>query len=183
MSQRNHFTEEPDALPAEAYPGGPHGDRTEFWAEGTNLSARSRGALEALRAYRQAERAMRAKLQNDMDMGEKDVEALRILLESRASHTPMRPKDLGEKLEITNASASALVNRLINSGAVERHNNVRDRRSHTLVVTTAGEAKIRANLAIHHRRIREVVRNFSDEELSVVEKFLTLMTHAINDAQ
>ncbi|WP_240625206.1 hypothetical protein [Kocuria tytonicola] len=72
--------------------------------------------LKLLRQYRDAETTMRTGVRADMDMGEKDILALRHLISAEGRGAVMRQKDIVSLLGITNASTSILVGRLVRDG-------------------------------------------------------------------
>ena len=76
--------------------------------------------LNLLRRYREAERRMRLRTRGSMGMGETDLIAVRLLLRRHQAGQLMRQRDLASALEITAASASALVDRLVKSGHARR---------------------------------------------------------------
>ena len=119
--------------------------------------------LEALRAYRAAESAMRLRTRDSMGMGEKDVLALRYLLEADRAGTPMSPRDLASKLGISSASTTTLL----------------DRRALVIVATQEADCEVRSTLGAMHERMLRAARDLSAEEAATVTAFLHAMAEAV----
>ncbi|WP_038371583.1 MarR family winged helix-turn-helix transcriptional regulator [Brachybacterium phenoliresistens] len=133
--------------------------------------------LNELRRYRSSNTRMRSRVGDDMDMGEKDLLALRALLEAQAEGRVLRQRDLARMLDIRPASASALVDRLVRDGHAERMPHPEDRRSIAVVPTRHGDEEVRATLADMHERMFAVARALSPEEREVVTGFLRRLNH------
>lgn len=134
--------------------------------------------LGLLRAHREADRGMRLRVRADLELGPRDLSALRLLLAARASRRTLRQKDLADALGITGASTSTMVDRLAGAGFARRIPHPEDRRSVAVVPTDRAEAAVRTTMAPVDARLREVVRSFSPAEREVVARFL----RDINDA-
>ncbi len=76
--------------------------------------------LNALRRYRSAENAAQRRAREALGVGENALLALRVLLDAEQAGRRVNSKQLAEELGITAASTSALVDRLVRSGHVER---------------------------------------------------------------
>lgn len=138
--------------------------------------------LNLLRQYREAERRMRARTRDSMRMGETDLVALRYLLRATRTGQVVRQRDLAEALEISKPSASALVDRLIRDGYVQRVAHPDDRRSVAIEPTRKTDEEVRATLGVMHRRMLAAAESLTPEELAVVARFLTDLTHSVEDA-
>jgi DNA-binding MarR family transcriptional regulator len=137
--------------------------------------------LNMLRRYREAERKMRARTRASMGMGETDLLALRFLLRAKQRGEVVRQKELADALEITGASASTLVDRLIRDGYARRVAHPNDRRSVAVETTAHSDEEVRATLGAMHTRMLEAVENLSTEELTAVATFLTNLTKVVED--
>lgn len=153
---------------------GSHG----YWygTEGSHRDAVQ--VLEALRAYRAAETAMRRRTRDSMGMGETDLLALRHLLEAARAGRPVSPRDLAARLGISSASTTTLLDRLTRSGHVHRSPHPTDGRALVVTATEAADAEVRATLGGMHRRLLEVAERLSPEDAGTVVDFL----HAVRDA-
>lgn len=82
------------------------------------------------------------------------------------------------QLDITAASASAMVDRLVRDGYVERVPHPDDRRSFAIVPTEHGDREVRATLQTMHQKMFTVAESLSPAERLAVAKFL----HGINQS-
>ncbi|WP_246858467.1 MarR family winged helix-turn-helix transcriptional regulator [Citricoccus sp. SGAir0253] len=135
--------------------------------------------LNLLRKYRDAERRMRTRTRDSMGMGETDLVALRYLLRATRAGERVRQRDLAQVLEITSASASALVDRLVRDGYAQRVAHPDDRRSVSIEPTQKSDEDVRSTLGAMHRRMLEAAESLSPEELAAVAKFLTALTRSV----
>ncbi len=135
--------------------------------------------LRALRDYRTSETATRRSTRDSMGMGETDLLALRHLLRAQAGGGTLGPKDLSRALGITTASTTALIDRLVASGHVQRAPHPTDRRSLVIVPTVDSDAEVRTTLGEMHQRMLAVAEALSPEEARVVITFLRRMSEAI----
>ncbi|MFI7495606.1 MarR family winged helix-turn-helix transcriptional regulator [Kocuria sp. M4R2S49] len=135
--------------------------------------------LEALRAYRTAESAMRLRTRESMGMGERDVLALRYLLEADRAGTPLSPRDLARKLGISSASTTTLLDRLSRSGHVARRPHPTDRRALVIVATDEADCEVRSTLGGMHERMMNAARALTAEEAATVTAFLHAMAEAL----
>lgn len=133
--------------------------------------------LNELRRYRSSNARMRARVGEDMDMGDKDLLALRALLEAKAEGRVLRQRDLARLLDIRPASVSALVDRLVRDGHAERTPHPEDRRSIAVVPTVHGDEEVRATLGEMHARMYAVARSLTPHEREVVTGFLRRLNH------
>src|SRR5687768_7185042 len=74
--------------------------------------------LDALSEYRAAETAMLRRTRSMMERGATDALALRYIEKASATGKAMRPTELSTRLGLSSASVTALVDRLVRSGAV-----------------------------------------------------------------
>lgn len=150
-----------------------------YWYPESASSTSPVDVLNLLRQYREAERRMRVRTRDSMRMGETDLVALRHLLQANGAGRRMRQRDLASVLEISAASTSALVDRLIRDGYVQRVAHPEDRRSVVIEPTSKTDEEVRATLGQMHRRMLSAVESLSPAELAAVGKFLTALTHSV----
>jgi DNA-binding MarR family transcriptional regulator len=86
--------------------------------------------------------------------------------------------DISERFDITNAAASQLVEKLVQSGHLERAEDPSDRRAKVLNLTTSGQALIEQGNQERHRWMDDLVKNLSYEEKGKVSEALTILTQA-----
>ncbi|WP_457947133.1 MarR family winged helix-turn-helix transcriptional regulator [Pseudarthrobacter sp. alpha12b] len=139
----------------------------------------SAAVLKALRDYRAAETEIRRSTRDSMGMGETDILALRYLLRVQASGKQVVPKDLSRFLNITSASTTSLIDRLVASGHVRREAHPSDRRSVVVVPTVESDKEVREALGAMHRRMMAVAEGLTAEEARTVVDFLQRMTESL----
>ncbi len=139
--------------------------------------------LEALRAYRTAETAMRRRTKDSMGMGEKDVLALRYLLEADRAGTPMSPRDLAARLGISSASTTTLLDRLTRTGHIARRPHPTDRRALVIVATAEADCEVRTTLGRMHERMLAAARALDPDQAATVTAFLHAMADAVDAAE
>lgn len=159
---------------------GPASASDHYWYEDDAARARTVDVLEALRAYRAAEAAMRRRTREAMGMGENDLLALRYLLRSQGQGVAVSPKDLARYLGISSASTTVLIDRLEKSGHVARRPSPSDRRALIIVPTGASDAEVRATLGEMHSRMFEVAKGLDADQANAVTVFLTAMREAVD---
>lgn len=140
----------------------------------------SAAVLKALRDYRAAETEIRRNTRDSMGMGETDILALRYLLRVQASGKQVVPKDLSQFLNITSASTTSLIDRLVASGHVRREAHPTDRRSVVVVPTVESDKEVRETLGAMHRRMMAVAEGLTAEEARIVVDFLQGMTESLH---
>jgi DNA-binding MarR family transcriptional regulator len=136
--------------------------------------------LKALRDYRAAEVATRRSTRDSIGMGESDLIALRYLLRAQASGEQVGPKDLSRVLQITTASTTSLIDRLVGSGHVRREPHPTDRRSLVVVPTVAVDSEVRTALGAQHSKMMAVAEELSEAEARIVISFLRRMGDAVS---
>ncbi|WP_411375706.1 MarR family transcriptional regulator [Arthrobacter sp. MPF02] len=118
-----------------------------------------------------------------MDRGATDALALRYVRDASASGEGLRPTELASRLGLSSASVTALVDRLVSSGAVRREPHPVDRRAIILRVTKQAEAADAGVLEHARRPLADVIASLEQEELSAVMKFIVRMRDAMNDVE
>jgi DNA-binding MarR family transcriptional regulator len=139
--------------------------------------------LNALRDYRDAESDMRRRTRSSMKMGETDLLAIRFLLQEQKRGNDVTPKELAARLDISSASTTVLIDRLVASGHVERQPNPADRRSIIVVPTGHTDDEVRATLGSMHRRMMSVVESLGEQEAAVILGFLREMRKAVDASE
>ncbi|MDP4334658.1 MarR family transcriptional regulator [Curtobacterium sp. A7_M15] len=137
--------------------------------------------LNALRRYRSAESAAQRRAREALGIGENALLALRALLDAEEAGRTVNAKDLAEQLDITPASTSALVDRLVRSGHVERHADPNDRRG---VILTASGGSMRQVLRVIDQldsRAVEATEHLSTDDMAVIVSFLDEMVRAVDE--
>ena len=86
--------------------------------------------------------------------------------------------NISERFDITNAAASQLVDKLVQSGYLERAEDPSDRRAKVLNLTASGLALIEQGNQERHRWMDDLVKTLSAEEKAKVNEALTILTEA-----
>lgn len=144
-----------------------------YWYQGSDHAPSSVEVLNLLRRYRESERRMRSRTRESMSMGETDLLALRYVLRAQSAGELLRQRDLARELDISAASVSVLVDRLIRDGYVRRVPFPSDRRSVAIEPTISGDHEVRETLSEMHRRMLETVETLTEVERAAVAKFLS----------
>ncbi|MGH1525178.1 MarR family winged helix-turn-helix transcriptional regulator [Leifsonia sp. L25] len=137
------------------------------------------GVLEALQVYRAAETAMRRRTGAAMGIGENDFLALRLILDNAAEGRRTSAKDVSTYVGVSSASTTALIDRLVRGGYIERRTNDADRRSVDLVPTRAAFGDT-GPLTIAQEQIAAQAAELSEEEARTVTRFLTRMRRTVD---
>ncbi|GAA1441843.1 MarR family winged helix-turn-helix transcriptional regulator [Leifsonia poae] len=137
--------------------------------------------LNALRAYRAAEAAMRRRKGVTMNMSENDFLALRFILANDQTGTVTNAKDIAHYLGISTASTSALIGRLVRGGYVQRRASRTDRRSVEIIPLKADDPGIRDAVGDTHSQVILAAESLSPEEMQVVTRFLDRMRSAVDE--
>ena len=89
---------------------------------------------------------------------------------------------LSERFDITNAATSQLVDKLVQSGLVQREEDPHDRRAKLLNLTEKGKALIhQGTLERRYRWVEELAGKLSPEEREQIGEALDIMTRAAQE--
>ncbi|KXK61142.1 MarR family transcriptional regulator [Micromonospora rosaria] len=110
-----------------------------------------------------------------------DLQALIAVMDAELAGDPITPGRLGEHLNLSSGSVTALVDRLERGGHVRRGRDTADRRKVFLRYADRGAALAREFFRPLGQRTDAVMANFSDEELEVVHRFLTVMVGSMRE--
>ena len=119
--------------------------------------------------------AYTASVARRMGLGVSEIAAL----EHLQGAGELTPGELGRLLSMTSGAVTALVDRLVAGGYVERVPNPRDRRSSLLRPTAAGTEEGREHLYPLAVEIRKIVAGLSAGEREAAGRFLEDVTAAI----
>ncbi|VXC07316.1 hypothetical protein CITRIK5_70671 [Citricoccus sp. K5] len=117
---------------------------------------------------------------SDMDLNGTDVEALRHIIARNAAGSSVTARELATHLDISTASTAKLLNRLSESGHVQRHPHPEDRRSVIVTATDHAHAEIREWLTDMHQRMLEVAHGVPEESRQGVVDLLTSMADCLD---
>lgn len=114
-------------------------------------------------------------------LGGTDLQALIAVMDAEGRGEPLTPGRLGEHLNLSSGSITALLDRLERAGHIRRDRDTADRRK---VFLRYGEPG--ARLAVEFfgplgRRTDQVTDRFTDDELEVVLRFLRTMADSMRE--
>ena len=124
----------------------------------------------ALRMVQQATTEANQELARRLGIGITDIAALEHL---SSAEQPLGPVELGHRLGIRSASATALVDRLEQSGHVRREPRPDDRRRVALVPSEHSEMQVLSALAPLLVDINAAAARLTEAEAAAVTRFLT----------
>lgn len=97
-------------------------------------------------------------------------------------HGTMTPSELGERLIVTRATVTGLLDSLERTGFVRRSPNPADRRSLVVEITPAGLGVVQELRTIVHRNEREWMSSLTDADLkSYIEQLHRIQDHLAPD--
>lgn len=137
------------------------------------------GVLEALQVYRAAETAMRRRTGAAMGIGENDLLALRLILDNAAEGRRTSAKDVSAYVGVSSASTTALIDRLVRGGFIERRTNHSDRRSVDLVPTRVALGDT-GPLVVAEEELAARAAELSEDDARTVTRFLTRMRETVD---
>jgi DNA-binding MarR family transcriptional regulator len=97
-------------------------------------------------------------------------------------HGPLSPSALGDKLIVTRATVTGVVDSLERRGYVERTPNPQDRRSLLIRLTPSGRKVLAEVRSIVHDHERDWMQEFTDEELSSLIGALHRIQSVLSDS-
>lgn len=133
-------------------------------------SRRPSAPVRALRLVQQATVEANQELARRLGIGITDIAALEHL---SSAEQPLGPVELGHRLGIRSASATALVDRLEQSGHVRREPRPDDRRRVALVPSEHSEQQVLSALAPLLVDIHAAAERLNEAEAAAVTRFLT----------
>jgi DNA-binding MarR family transcriptional regulator len=86
--------------------------------------------------------------------------------------------DISTRMEITNAAASQLVDKLVQSGLLERTEDPQDRRQKQLKLTEKGQELIDTGIQARSRWVDEVIMVLTPEQVEAVTAGFSILTEA-----
>lgn len=121
----------------------------------------------ALRDLMEAGARMRHVLSRRAGLSESELTAL-----DHLSRRGMGPAELSRLLEVSTAASTGIVDRLVDRGHAQRQAHPEDRRRVEVRMTDSGRQELLAHLMPMIGGLAALDREFSAEELEVVERYL-----------
>jgi len=138
--------------------------------------------VHALRRYAEAsDRAVEA-AGNLHGMYRTDLRALALLMQREAEGLQTTPKDLGHLLNLTSASTTALVDRLVANGHAVRRRSTTDRRSVIVQHTPTAQEAGRAVFSPLSRVMTDYLSRFTPEQMDIAAEVVAAATAALDAA-
>ena len=91
--------------------------------------------------------------------------------------------DIGERFDITNAAASQLVDKLVQSGLIQREEDPNDRRAKLLNLTDKGRQFIQQGIQERYRWVDQLAAKLTAEERTKVTQALMILTEAAREVE
>lgn len=86
--------------------------------------------------------------------------------------------DIGERFDITNAAASQLVDKLVQSGLVQREEDPHDRRAKLLNLTDKGRQLIQQGIEERYRWVDQLAGKLTADQRTQISEALIILTKA-----
>lgn len=138
------------------------------------------GLVDAVRRYRDAERAMRGRSRDSMHLGRTDMTALRLMLQAGRAGLPLSAAALARKLEISTAATTVLIDRLEKSGHAERRRSATDGRAIEIWPTAATDEEVRSTMGVMHERMMAIAAELPESDCAIIRRFLTSLGTAMD---
>jgi DNA-binding MarR family transcriptional regulator len=91
----------------------------------------------------------------------------------------MRMSELAARLGITSSTATGAVDRLVELGLIERHEDPADRRQVVVSATPTAAATLEHFRELNSRRMREILGRLDAGELATVERAMQVLDAAV----
>jgi DNA-binding MarR family transcriptional regulator len=91
--------------------------------------------------------------------------------------------EISERFEVTTAAASQLVDRLVQSGLIERSEHPDDRRAKQIQLSSKGRKLIENGIEQRYRWVDELAASLNAEERTKVAQALTILTKAARELE
>lgn len=152
---------------------------TQRWVRQTDHDHLMMEAMKAVRAFTDAMDRMHGDLRGDMGMNATDLAAMRMLILREQRGELVKPHDIAKHLSITSASTTKLLERLEESGHLQRLPHPTDRRARIVVLTEDARAEFYRRFGERMRKMRGAMSGYEVDELKVVVRFLSEMEEAL----
>jgi MarR family transcriptional regulator, organic hydroperoxide resistance regulator len=91
--------------------------------------------------------------------------------------------EISERFEVTAAAASQLVDKLVQSGFIQREEDPHDRRAKLLNLTNKGKELIQQGIEERYRWVDQLAKRLTTEERAQVSGALNIMTRAAQELE
>ncbi|MFL6177236.1 MAG: MarR family winged helix-turn-helix transcriptional regulator [Ornithinibacter sp.] len=135
---------------------------------------RQSGSLDALQELVDVAALVPHEVARRAGLSTSELHSLRHLMEN-----PMGPVELARALGVTSAAASGVVDRLVARGHAQRRPHADDGRRTEVLITESGRLEVFERLAPMFAALAELDSSLSEEEHTVVERYLRGATGAM----
>jgi DNA-binding MarR family transcriptional regulator len=111
-------------------------------------------------------------------MDEEDLSPTQVNAMMRLYHGGSDVSKIGEFTGVSNAAASQMLERLVQTGLVERKENPDDRRVKSLSLTDKGRQLVQRGFEVRQRWMGELTNHLSPQQLEDIGKALIMLTDA-----
>lgn len=153
---------------------------SERWVPQTDHEQAVLRVLVAIRAVSDAMERMHSGMKDDLEMNATDVAALRLLIIREQQERSVSPHDIARHLRISTASTTKLLDRLVDSGHVERLPHPTDRRGRVVVLTGEARQSFFRVFGERLRAMRAIALGYEESELAVIARFLDDLSGAMD---
>jgi len=153
---------------------------SERWYPQTEHDHAVMRVLRSIRALSDAMDRMHSGMKGDMDMNATDLAALRMLILREQQGRSVSPREIADHLRISTASTTKLLDRLVDSGHVERKAHPSDRRGRIVTLTDTSRQAFFRTFGTHLRAMRSVATDYDDDDLAVISRFLDQVSAALD---
>ncbi len=91
--------------------------------------------------------------------------------------------EISNRFDITNAGASQLVDKLVQSGLIQRAEDPQDRRAKLLTLTEKGTELIQQGTERRYRWVEDLAEKLSAQEREQVQEALDIMTRTLKELE
>lgn len=112
-----------------------------------------------------------------------DVHAITEVMQGQRRGTPLRAGDIARRLVISASAATAVIDRLVHRGHLERQSDADDRREVVLAATSSAAATGRAMFLPMVEELMAEIETWEDNERNVLRRRIPELTEAIVRAQ
>jgi DNA-binding MarR family transcriptional regulator len=91
--------------------------------------------------------------------------------------------DISDRFDITNAAASQLVDKLVQSGLIQREEDPKDRRAKLLNLTDKGKELIQQGIEDRYRWVNQLTTKLTADDRAKVVEALQIMTQAAKELE
>ena len=153
---------------------------SERWLPQTEHEHAVMRVLRSIRGMSDAMERMHSGMKGDMDMNATDVAALRLLIIREQQGRTVSPRDIAQHLRISTASTTKLLDRLVDSGHVERQPHPSDRRARVVALTDVARSSFFRVFGERLKAMRIVALGYDEAELDVIARFLDDLAGAMD---